>query len=179
MVERMEVGSIYTHPVDHHLIEYKCVEIIDQSRYKLKWARIEGSVHSYVEQNVSHYELKEQPVKLEVGKTYRDKSGLKVLIVYVTSNQQAFCGIIQGPEISYWYYLDGGTLDHSLAKTHNLVKLYVEPVVHKRDIIWFRYLNDPKNPVVCTAYNYGTVLPLAYQPELHRQTVEFTEQKDV
>lgn len=55
----------------------------------------------------------------------------------------------------------------------DLVKEYKEPVVHKRDIVWYRYHGEMHSVVL----KAGGKFPFSNTHELHRQTVEYTEER--
>ena len=110
----------------------------------------------------------QKKLSLEIGKTYLTSSGTKVKILCTTSRGW-FVGEYEQEGLNQWL----GDGHPKSINQHPLVKEYKEPVVHKRDIVWYRYHGE-MHPVVLKA---GGAFPFSNTHELHRQTVEYTEER--
>jgi hypothetical protein len=123
-------------------------------------------------------------MKIEVGKTYLDGNSNKILIVSDKSNfvynrtKQPFVGVYIGNSTrqpgafdANGYYFDVGDIN-----LFNLVKEWKEPVVHKRDVIWYEFIGGGFEVAVAKVgeVGFGYVNNRSYK-EVKRQTVEFNE----
>lgn len=123
-------------------------------------------------------------LKLEVGKIYLNRKEQKVRILCLDGRVNV-CGdsvlpvvglvtLGNGNEKVETYSLTGS---YSFASEHmcDIIKEYVEPVVHRRDVVWYRE-SIYSSHINCQAFKVGYVLSNCYI-EVHRQTVEYTETK--
>lgn len=115
-------------------------------------------------------------LKLEVGKTYISQVGNKIKILAATTSGH-FVGEMLYLD-SYYprvavYKENGNNLSLGLA---NLSHEYKEPIVHKRDVVW--YLLPESDKIHCITLPVGSPLPVGFQVsgrELSRSTIQFIE----
>jgi hypothetical protein len=119
------------------------------------------------------YDKEELMLKLEVGKTYVDRLNRKVEIIYNNYKGTAnrYIGVQKSSSDVILFYKETGEWTRHESEC-DLVKEYVEPVIHRRDIIWYRATTGE----VCVVMKMvGDHLVVKAHTELHRQTVEYTE----
>lgn len=130
-----------------------------------------------------HTQENEMPLKLEVGKTYVDRKGAKVLILAIDRipRPRTHDGPIIGlreeskGQAVYNYDLDGasvGTYSPRIDQEYSLDKEYVPPVTHKVDVVWYKTRDGEIDSVTKPV---GVKLVTSSFEEVHRQTVEYTE----
>lgn len=120
-------------------------------------------------------------VKLELGKTYVLVSGKKATCVAIdiegvsrdgTGKEWAYR--LKKQEFTgapyYWYRENGQTT----SKVHldHVVKEYKEPVIHRRDILWYK---DSLGGIFCTVVSRDYVVPAPYV-ELSRTATEYKQE---
>ncbi len=124
-----------------------------------------------------------KPLKLEVGKTYVDGNGRKTRIVAIREAKPSYAnyiGLTKGTttvptaasDVEYptFFKEDGTSFEQP-----SLVKEYKEPVVHRRDIVWFKFYDTGEIRTITFPVG-GGFNPMSGLTELHRQTIEYIEQ---
>lgn len=105
-------------------------------------------------------------LKFEVGKTYVDRDGKKIEIVYKSPYDErarylgVYSNVDNSIKLSSWY----------LEEDQRIVKEYKNPVVHKRELIWWK---TQDGRVLSGVYPVGQKL---YGIELKRETIEYVEE---
>lgn len=116
-------------------------------------------------------------LKLEIGKTYLTSNGGKVKIVsdeYRTPWNMAFkyIGVYLAPDSGSNHFKDDGYCTNGI----KIVKEYHEPVVHRRDIVWWK--NEGSEHIEVSIMTAGAKAwwggPIT---ELKRETVEYEEKE--
>lgn len=115
-------------------------------------------------------------LKLEVGKTYVSQSGNKVKILAVTTSGHFVGELLNSYPCNILTYKENG--DNFDPGRANLSHEYKEPIVHKRDVVW--YLLPESDKIHCITLPVGSPLPVGFRVsgrELSRTTIQFVENK--
>jgi len=114
-------------------------------------------------------------LKLELGKQYLNRDGKKVLIVCQDIENNSFTGKVQeftgNPYFAY--SSDGYALGG--AARYNIIKEYKEPVVHKRDMIFYKSIVTGQITTVDMPVGRDYFNRNSNFKEVYRHTVEYVE----